>query len=351
MLRMILFMPITQMIIFGYAAVIDVKNINMAVLDKDHSSYSRELQETFRQSNYFVMKYQLKDEREISSLLDREMILTALVIPPDFAKNIVRGKPAEVQIIIDGNNTSAASAVANYSASAVVSYSNTLMTRRGIDLSTLGALRVEPRFLYNPNLDNKFFFIPGIFAMIILVLGMPMTAMAIVREKEQGTLEQLIVTPMQPIELILGKVIPYALLIIISSTGILMISRLWFHLPLRGSIIVLYFAVILFLLNCLAMGIFISTISNSQYQAILTSFFINMPMILFSGFMFPVENMPPLFHFVADINPMRYFLTCSRDLFLKGTGGDALQWPLMAMAISGVILFTASILSFRKRLD
>jgi ABC-2 type transport system permease protein len=351
MLRMLIFVPVIQMFVFGYAAVMDVKNIDTAVLDKDHSSYSRDFAEVFRCSDYFNLKYHLDHEKKIGFMLDREMIMTAIVIPPDFSRNIMAGKTASVQIIVDGTNTSAASVIANYSAAAVAAYSNRLLREKGTDLTRFGSLSVESRFLYNPSLNNKFFFIPGIFAMIILVIGMPMTAMAIVREKEQGTLEQLIVTPIQSIELILGKVIPNVLLIIISSTGILVVSMLWFHLPLRGSIFYLYGAILLFLLNCLGIGIFISAISDTQQQSILTCFFINMPMNLFSGFMFPVENMPPYFKILADINPMRYFLCCIRAIFLKGVGWEAMKWNFLAMAIIGTIIFTAAVLSFRKRID
>jgi ABC-2 type transport system permease protein len=351
LIRMLLLMPVMQMFIFGYAAVLDVKNIDTAVLDRDNSSYSRNFVDVFRRSDYFIVRYNLEHERDISAMLDREMIMTALVIPPDFSRKITSGRTAQVQIIVDGTNTSAASVIANYSAAAVASYSNRLLRERGTDLTQLGSLAVESRFLYNPSLDNKFFFIPGIFAMIILVIGMPITAMAIVREKEQGTLEQLIVTPIQSIELILGKVIPTTILIIISSTGILLLSLLWFHLPLRGSLVYLYGAILLFLLNCLGIGIFISTISNTQQQAILTSFFVNMPMILFSGFMFPIQNMPSYFRLLADINPMRYFLSCARTIFLKAAGWEALKWNFLAMAVIGTIIFTAAVLSFRKRID
>jgi len=351
MLRMLLLLPVVQIIIFAYAAVMDINNINTAVLDKDRSSYSRDLQDVFRTSSYFIIKYQVDTEKEISSMLDREDILCGIVIPPDFGKKVEKGSPVSIQILVDGTNSSAANVISNYSTSSVAAYANRILKSRGLDVSQFGSLNVESRFLYNPSLDNKYFFIPGIFAMIVLILGMPITAMAIVREKEQGTLEQIIVTPIRPIELIIGKVLPYTILIIISSTGILIITLFWFHLPLRGDLLALYLAIVLFLLNSLGMGIFISTISQTQQQSILTSFFFNMPMILFSGFMFPIANMPPAFRFIADINPMRYFLDCARDIFLKGTGWADLMHSFVAMALTGIVVFTASILLFKKRVD
>jgi ABC-2 type transport system permease protein len=351
MLRMLLLLPVVQMIIFGYAAVLDVKNIDMAVLDKDRSARSRDLLDVFRESSYFILKYQVSTEEEISAMLDREDILCGIIIPPDFGRKVDKGLPVSVQIIVDGTNSSAANVITNYSASSVSAYANKILKSRGLDVSQFGSLNVEMRFLYNPSLDNKYFFIPGIFAMIVLILGMPITAMAIVREKEQGTFEQIIVTPIKPVELILGKVIPYTILIIISSTGILIVTLLWFHLPLRGDLLALYLAIVLFLLNSLGAGIFISTISQTQQQSILTSFFFNMPMILFSGFMFPIANMPPVFRYIADVNPMRYFLDCARSIFLKGTGWEDLMHSFWALAIIGVVTFAASIVLFRKRAD
>lgn len=350
-IRMLVLLPIMQMFIFGYAAVIDVKNIDTAVVDHDRSSRSRELLNNFRSTSYFILKYQAQSEREIQEMLDHSQIFAGIVIPPDFSRKIEGKRETEVQVIIDGTNSSAAGIIANYAASTVSSYASGILKERGIDVARFGTLTVESRFLYNPSLDNKYFFIPGIFAMIIMVIGMPMTARALVREKEQGTLEQLIVTPIRPVELILGKVIPYTLLTLISSTGILIISHYWFHLPFRGSLLILYFATILFLLNCFGIGIFISAISSTQQQSMLTSFFVNMPAILFSGFMFPVENMPKLFQYITYANPMYYFLNCVRDLNLKGSGFDYLKGDLLAMGVVGICIFIASIVSFRKRMD
>ncbi|MGV8118445.1 MAG: ABC transporter permease [Candidatus Xenobiia bacterium LiM19] len=351
LLRMLLLMPVMQMVVFGYAAVLDIKNIDTAVLDKDRSSYSRAVLDVFRTSSYFILKYQASSEEEISSMLDREDILCGIVIPPDFGRKVEKGSPVSIQVIVDGTNSSAANVISNYSASSIAAYANTILKSRGLDVSRFGSLNVEMRFLYNPSLDNKYFFIPGIFAMIILILGTPITAMAIVREKEQGTLEQIIVTPIKPVELIIGKVLPYTILIIISSIGILIVTLLWFHLPLRGDLPALFLAIVLFLLNALGLGIFISTISQTQQQSILTSFFFILPLILFSGFLFPIANMPPLFRSIADVNPMRYFLDCARNIFLKGSGWEDLMHGFIALALTGIVIFTASILLFKKRAD
>lgn len=351
MLRMILLLPIAQMIIFGYAAVLDIKNIDTAVLDRDNSYRSRELLSDFACSNYFILKEYVTGEAAIVDLLDHEKIFAAIVIPPDFSRKINANQTAEVQVIVDGSNASSAGIIANYAAATIASYASTILRERGLDPSRFGAVTSQTRFLYNPALNNRYFFLPGIFAMIILIIGMPMTARAIVREKEQGTLEQIIVTPITSTELILGKVLPYTLLSIISSSGIILVSHFWFHLPIRGSVPFLYGCTVLFLLNSFGIGIFISAISSTQQQAMLVSFFVTMPMILFSGFLFPVENMPLLFKYLTYANPMYYFINCVRDICLKGSGFAFLQHDIAAMGILGVCIFGTSIASFKKRID
>lgn len=351
MIRMIIILPVFQMLIFGYAAVLDVKNIDTAILDKDRSSLSREIESNFQTTKYFNIKYLASTEHEISTLLDYGDILIGIIIPPDFSKKIKEGETADVQLLIDGTNSSAANIVANYGASTVISFSNEILKKRGLDIKNFGTISLESRFLYNPSLDNRFFFLPGIFGMIILVLGMPITARAIVREKEMGTLEQIIVTPITPVELIIGKVVPYTLLTIISSTGILLINHIWFNMPFEGNIAILYGIILLFLINAFGIGIFISSISNTQQQAMLTCFFVTMPMILFSGFVFPVENMPIVFQQLTRINSMYYFLRCIRDICLKGSGLEYLAGDLIALGALGIIVFIASIASFKKRMD
>ena len=350
-LRMIILLPVLQMFIFGYAAVLDVKNIDTAVLDRDRSSRSRELQDNFRTTNYFILRYHVVSEKEISDMLDHEKIFTGIVIPPDFSKKINAGKAAPLQVIVDGTNGSSASIISSYAASTIANYSNRILMERGLDPSRLGSIDMRARFLYNPSLDNKYFFLPGMFGMIILIIGMPITARAIVREKEQGTLEQIIVTPITPLELILGKVLPYTFLTLISSTGIILVSYFWFHLPILGSLWLLYAATILFLLNCFGIGIFISAISSTQQQSMLTSFFVNMPMILFSGFIFPVSNMPRLFQYFTYANPMYYFLNIVRDVCLKGSGIEYLAYDFLMMGMLGVLIFGLSVASFKKRID
>jgi ABC-2 type transport system permease protein len=314
-LRIILVMPVIQVFIFGYAAVLDVKNIDTAFLDRDRSSLSREMQDNFKNTSYFNVKHHARDEKEISWLLDREKVFVGIVIPPDFSRNIEGKKTAQVQFIIDGTNSSAAGIITNYAVSTTAAFSNKILLKRGIDPSAMGSIALEQRFLYNPSLENRFFFLPGIFAMVILVIGMPMTARSIVREKEQGTLEQLIVTPITPMELILGKVIPFTLLTLVSSTGILLVSFFWFHLPIRGSLVILYGATLLFLVNCFGIGIFISTISSTH------------------------------------LNPMFYFLNCTRGICLKGVGLEHLSGDLLSMAALGFVIFTISAMSFKKRMD
>ncbi len=348
-LRMVVLLPVMQLAIFGYAAVLEVNNINIAILDKDNSQWSRELRGTFESSNYFVLQPDLKTENDVPTLFNKNKIQLAVIIPPDFGRKIEKGEKATVQLLLDGTNSSVANAAAGYSSGCIAAMNSRVISSRTGNSSQSTGITVENRFLYNPSLNNKFFFIPGVFAMIVMVIGMPVTAMSIVREKEEGTYEQLVVTPIGPIELILGKVIPYTILILIASTILLLISLFWFGLPLRGSLFMLYLGILLFLLNVLGLGIFVSTISNNQQQAMLTSFFILMPAILFSGFMFPIDNMPPFFKGFAHINPMTHFLYLARHIFLKGSDWLDVMKYISALTISGVIIFGTSMSMVRKR--
>lgn len=346
MLRVMLLAPMIQLLVFGYAAVMEVSNIHMGILDRDNSSRSRELRDAFATSDYFILKDAVASEREISELFDRDKIQIALVIPPDLGKNIEKGRAAPVQILVDGTNSVVAGAASNY-ASGIIAAVN--MRILGSGISPAGSVSIQNRFLYNPALNNKYFFIPGVMAMIIMVLGMPMTAMSIVREKEYGTYEQLVVTPITSLELIIGKVTPFVILIFFTTSILIPIILFWFKLPLRGDLFMLFVSIGLFLMTTLGIGIFVSTISGTQHQAMLTSFFILMPMILFSGFMFPIENMPPFFRALAHMNPMTYFLLLMRHIFLKGTPWHDLMPYLGALSLSGLIIFTGSISLVRKR--
>ncbi len=350
-LRMIIFVPVFQMTIFGYAAILEVNNIKMAVLDRDNSDWSRRLTDTFRNSNYFNIIGYLESEKELLKLFHKTEIQAAIIIPPDFSANIKKGQTAKVQLIIDGVNSNVASAAMGYSIGCVNDLSLKILKNNSSQLPAANVIKMENRYMYNPSLKNTFFFIPGVFAMVIMVMGMPITAMSIVREKEEGTYEQLIVTPIRSAELIAGKIIPIVILISLVSVILLGVSLFWFGLPLRGNPLILAISVIVFLINVLGMGIFVSAISNSQYQAMLTCVFLLMPMVLFSGFMFPIENMPPFFKLLAYLDPMTHLLNIARNIFLKGSGFQHLAKDFYTLCATGLIIFITSMTLVRKRSD
>jgi len=345
-LRLIFFAPIFQLTIFGYAAIFEVNNIDIIILDRDNSHISREFKDIFKNSNYFVLKDSLYNEEDILKLFRTKKIYAAVIIPPDFAKCIKSGKVAKVQIIIDGSDSPAASAAQGYVQGCVFAFNANLAKKNGVNISDI---RIESRFLYNPSLNNRYFFIPGVFAMIIFLIGMPITAMSIVREKEEGTYEQLTVTPIGAIEIVIGKIIPYVFLIFFASGLLLLLSLYWFGLPLRGNLIILICGIVLFLFNVLGLGILVSLISENQQQAMLTSFFILLPAILFSGFMFPIDNMPDWSKVISHIDPMTHFLHIARQTFLKGGGWEAVKPALYTLSASGFIIFGLSLLLTKKR--
>lgn len=343
--------PIFQLLLMGYAAVIDVSRIPTAVLDRDRTPESRDLISRFGSSGYFVLTHHLQREKEVSDLLDRETVNAALVIPAGFSRHLKKGWSAPLQVIVDGSNSSLASVVMSYSSVILQAFSfGFIRERLGAASMPPGTIRVEPRIFYNPGLENRFFYIPAIIGLIAMVIGMAFMSMSIVREKEQGTLEQIIVTPIRPIELIMGKILPFTLMVLIAVSLQILLALFWFHIPLRGSIVLLFLFILLFLLASLGGGLFISTISQTQQQALLTTFFFLMPAMLLSGFLFPIQNMPVSIQYLTYLNPLRYFMIAARGIFLKGVGFGVL-WPeFLALAVMGAAIFALSALRFRKRM-
>lgn len=343
--------PVLQLMIFGYAAVIDVKHIATGIIDRDKTASSRDLIYRLENSDYFDLKTFSLEEKTLTRLMDSEKLNAIVEIPPDFEKNIKKETPVQVRVTADGSNSVAASVVVSNSGAIIANYGQEILASRYRLPFKGGPLNMESRAFYNPALENRFYYIPGIIAMIIVIVGMNLTAMAIVREKEQGTLEQLIVTPIRSFELIMGKIIPYTIITLFIITLQIILARFWYKLPLRGELWVLYLGVLLFLQVALGLGIYISTISKTQQQAMLSGFFITMPFILLSGFMFPVENMPKIIQYLTLFNPMRYFLVILRVIFLKGSGLSVL-WPqYVILLVLGVLISFLSVVKFHKRMD
>jgi len=346
--------PVFQLFIFGYAVTTDVKHITTAVYDEDRSAASRDLIERFLRSGYFDLKHRPASPSDIDALLDRGEAQIALHIPKGFAKDLARGRAAHVQVILDGSDSMTAGIIAGYVAGVVQTYSERIVTERldrvRAQLPRLPSVEERLRVWYNPELKSVNFMIPGVVCLILLVVTMLLTSLAIVKEREIGTLEMLVVTPISARELMVGKTIPFIIIGFLDMVLVLTVGVLWFQVRIAGSVPLLFLLAAVFLLTSLGMGLFISTVSRTQQQAMMTSFFIMLPSILLSGFMFPIENMPRAIQWLTYAIPLRYFLAIIRGIFLKGNGLEVL-WPqVLALAAFGVGIMGMSALRFSKRL-
>jgi drug efflux transport system permease protein len=362
-MRIILFVPpLVQLLIFGYAANTDIRNISLGVYDLDNTPESREIIEHFASSGYFRVVETPKSPPEIRRLIDEAKISAALQINSGFARQLRTRQGTMVQMIVDGTDSNTASVVTAYAQTIVAEYSRQILVQRIFSLPNIpdemkrpffvkGGIEVESRAFFNPNLESRNFYVPGIMAFLIMLVTLLLTCMAIVREREIGTMEQLIVSPIRPFELILGKTIPFAIIGYIDVLIVTFVGVFWFEVPIRGSILLLLAATTIYLLSSLGIGLFISTISHTQQQAMMTMFFFFVPAILLSGFVFPIANMPPIVQYLTYADPLRYFLIIIRGIFLKGSG-FAILWPqMLSLAILGGIVFTFSSLRFRKRME
>ncbi|NLV31325.1 MAG: ABC transporter permease [Acidobacteria bacterium] len=353
--------PILQLILFGYAVNLDVEKARLGWMDADRTPESRELGDAFRNSRYFALTATPESEGEIRELLDRGAVDAVVRLLPGFGRDVMRGNTAGVQILVDGTNSNTASIVSSYATRIVASYGAAVGAARpkappspavGPPVpAVIPVLTAEDRVWFNPDLRSRVYFVPGVIVNIIALVTIMLTAMSIVREKELGTMEQLMVTPVRPFELMLGKLLPFALIGVFEVLFIVVAALLVFGIPLRGSIPLLMFCSILFLLTTLGVGLFISTLSRTQQQAMMLSFFFFMPAMLLSGFAFPIRNMPPAVQLVTYLNPLRYFMQIARDLFLKGVGAPAMWQEIAALGLVGLAVFVLSALRFHKKLD
>jgi ABC-2 type transport system permease protein len=355
--RILLFVPpIVQMLIFGYAATYEIHHVATVVLDLDHSQESRELVSRFTSSPYFDVQHQLTDSRQVKDLIDRGQATIALQINPGFAEDLRKGETAPLQVIVDATNSNTALIASGYINQIALGFAKDYQKDRINRISPHMAERIpnvqlEQRPWYNPDLRSRWFFVPGIVGSLTLVLVVNLTAFAVVREREIGTLEQIMVTPIRPAEFILGKTLPFFLIGLLDVSLIAVVGTLWFQVPFRGQLWVLFTGAILFLLCMLGVGLLISTVSATQQQALVTSFFFIMPAVTFSGFGFPISTMPPWLQYLTYASPLRYFLIVLRGTYLKGVGMDIL-WPeMLAMLALGLGLLTAAVLRFHKALE
>ncbi len=348
--------PIIQMLVFGYAATFEIYHVPTVVLDLDHSQESRELISRFTSSPYFDVQHQLTDYRQIGDLIDQGKATVGIEINAGFAQNLRKGQTAPLQVIVDATNSNTALIASGYVTQIAVGFSQDSQQDRIYRISPqmieeIPSVQLEQRPWYNPDLRSRWFFVPGIIGSLTLVLVVTLTAFAVVREREIGTLEQIMVTPIRPAEFILGKTLPFFLIGLFDVSLIGTVGTLWFQVPFRGQILVLLAGAILFLLCMLGVGLLISTVSSTQQQAMVTSFFFIMPAITFSGFGFPISTMPQWLQYLTYLSPLRYFLVVLRGTYLKGVGMEIL-WPqMLAMGTLGISLLSIAILRFHKALD
>lgn len=350
----LIFPPIFQLIVFGYAANLDVKHINTAVRDLDQSVESRELITRFGSSKYFDIISYPQTPKEIEALIKKGDVILSIEIPSDFSRKLKKGDTATVQIILDGTESNTAMIALGYLGRILSEYSTTIMIKRLNRQGMVGfeeaGVELEHRIWFNPNAESRLFYVPGVIASIALLIPIILTAQAIVREREIGTLEQIMVTPIRSWELMLGKTLPFAMIGLADAIMIALIGVFWFEVPLRGNPLILLLGNVLFLMSSVGIGLFISTISSTQQQAQISTFFFMMPAFILSGFAFPLENMPEWLQTITYANPLRYFLIIIRGVFLKGNGLDILWSEMLALAILGGFMILLSSLRFQKRL-
>lgn len=362
-MRVLLFIPpMVQLLVFGYAVNLDVDHARIAWMDMDQTPASRDLLSRFQGSGRFEVVMTPRNELEAAEALDRGTAQAVIRVLPEFARDLKRGRPTEVQVLVDGTNSNTASLISSYASQVIADFSSrAAAAQQGMRVLALspGAppnmrfteVGARTRVWFNPDLYSRNYFVPGVIANIILIVTVMLTALAIVREKEIGTMEQLMVTPVRPIEVMLGKTLPFALVGIVDVALVTGIALLVFHIPFRGSPLLLFACAVLYLLTTLGAGLLLSTISHTQQQAMMGNFFFSTPAFMLSGFAFPIRNMPVVVQYLTYLNPLRYFIEIVRGIFLKGTG-IAVLWPQMAaLAAFGAAMIVISTSRFHKKLD
>ncbi len=339
--------PIIQLLVFGYAATFDLNHIGYAVLDQDRSAASRELLAAFDGSPHFERVATLDSVEQIAPLVDAKGALLVIHVGPQFGRKLLSGDPAPLQVIVDGRNSNTAAVAVNYVRTIVNGFNAQWRERR--DLPEPPAELVV-RSWFNPNLESRWFFIPGIVGVITLLVTMLTTALSVAREREQGTFDQLLVTPLRPIEILIGKALPGFLVGIAEATLIILVATLWFRIPLLGSLAVLYAGLALFLLSAVGVGLLISSLAVTQQQGLLGAFLFMVPAVTLSGFATPIANMPPLVQAITLLDPLRYFLVILRKVFLEGVSFDVLAHEFWPMAVIGVVSLTLAGWLFRHRM-
>lgn len=335
--------PVIQLTLLGYAATTDIKRVELAVCDLDRTAASRRLVDRFTSSAYFRVTANVDSQEQFDPLLQSGRARVALTIPAGFEAERSAGRPGRVQLVADGADA--------MSGTIGLAYAATVLQDASVAAGTVPLVSLRPTVLYNPDLVSRNYMVPGILGLIIMIMTMMLTAMAVVRESELGTMEQLLVTPLTPGQLIVGKLIPYALVGLVEVFTVLPVVLFWFRVPLRGSFLTLLLLTLPYMLCTLGLGLFISTLAQTQQQAMMLSAFVFiLPQMLLSGFAFPIQNMPAFFQALTYLVPLRYYLVILRGVFLKGVG-LAVLWPqALALVVMGVAILGLARLRFRRRL-
>jgi ABC-2 type transport system permease protein len=352
---MILIMPILQLVLLGYAANTDVKNVTAVLYDQDQSQASRQLVDAFRNTGFFSIDYVAYSSDEVNRMIQSGQAAVGIIIPPDYSQNLLAGRSAQVGVLIDGSDPTVAAPA--LSAATLVGQSHGAELRLQ-ELSKLGAtgggtqpVDVRTRVLYNPDLESSYNMVPGLIALILMMTTMTLTSASIVKEREQGTIEQLIVTPIRSWELVIAKITPYILVSMVDVFIILLVGTFWFGVPIRGSLLLLVALTGLYLLPNLGLGLVVSTIAKTQQQAQFMIMPIMLPTFLLSGFIFPISTLPIVLQGIARVLPVTYFLVIVRSIVIKGTGLDLLLPQVGALTLFSLLMIAIAALRFNKSLD
>jgi len=350
MKQLIFVSPIVQLVVFGYAVNTDVRYAPLLFVDRDGTSQARGLADALEASTEFRIIQGDGTSGAAARALDRGDALVVVEVPPQFASDLGSGRPVEVQVLVDGTHSMSANLARGAAALIIENYVQHGGIRGGPPSRARGGLEIRPQAWYNPDLKSRVYNVPAVAGVLLMLMALLLTSMAVVRERELGTLEQLMVSPLTPGELILGKTIPVALVAVMQLVLVIAVARLWFAVPFRGSPLVLLLGAVLYILSGLGIGLLISTVSRTQQEAFMAMFLVFLPAMLLSGFMFPVASMPVVFQYITLLNPIRHFLEIVRGVFLRGAGLEML-WPqFLALALLATALLTAASRRFRKRM-
>jgi ABC-2 type transport system permease protein len=345
--------PLIQIILFGYAANKDINYVPTAIFDRDNTKESRELLRDFTYSKYFIPKYFIDTEEAENLVLDKGQASVVIRIDRGYGRDLKAGKDAQIQLAYDGTDSNTAMVVMGYANTIMQDYQYNLLKQEALErggIKYAPSVDLRDRAWFNGNLISRNYYLPGVIAIIVTMMSLLLSSMAIVKEKEIGTMEQLIVSPLQPIELILGKLLPFGIIALVQIVLITALGVLWFRIPLRGNLLLLLFTTCIYLFTTLGIGLFISTISSTQQESTMSVFLFYLPMVLLSGFAYPIANMPQAIQVFTYLNPLRYFMVIIRGIFLKGVGIAVLRQQIVPLLFIGLCVIVLSTLQFKKKM-